>query len=206
MEPRSIYSAPLPQAQQIPQAPAPKSRSKLKAFLLFLLILALVGGVGYGVYSWQTSRNKTATEKLQNNIAELTQQLEDQKAAATESKSTTTKPVGSVVVFDPAGLFDEKETNDLKAKLTNPLSDYTPDKVASIHIEVYTPDKFVTGNGDSKYLVTVINKDGSYSGFAYGSKKSGNTWWIPDCLNKCTFTTEFTKKYPELIKKYKASQ
>lgn len=205
MEPRSIYSAPLPQAQQTHQAPARKSGSKLKVFMITLLVLILVAGVGFGVYMRQSSKNQTITQKLQNNIAELEQQLQDQKAALDKAK-TSSKSSGPVVIYDPAGLFDEKETKDLKAKLVNPLTDYTPDKVASIHIEVYTPDKFVTGNGDSKYLVTVINKDGTYNGFAYGSKKSGNTWWIPDCLNKCTFTTEFTKKYPELIKKYKASQ
>lgn len=206
MEPRSIYSAPVSQAQPTSQAPQLKSGSKLKVFLITLFVLILVAGVGFGVYMWQTNQNKSATQKLQNNIADLEQQLEDQKAAADKAKATTSKTAGPVIIYDPAGLFDEKETNDLKKKLTNPLTDYTPDQVVSMHIEVYTPDKFVTGNGDSKYLVSVINKDGTYSGFAYGSKKSGNSWWTPNCLPKCTFTTEYAKKYPEVIKAYKTGQ
>jgi hypothetical protein len=138
------------------------------------------------------------------NIEAAEQKKEAEEAAEKEAlakKEILQKPI---VVFEPSGVFSDEAKQEITEKLIDPMVDYQPNIFAAIHIEVYSQDKFVGGAGDDKYIVTTIGRSdsGGNGGFLYGSKKKGLDYWVPECLDTCEFSEEYSQKHPEVVEKY----
>lgn len=189
--------------QQYQTQPPKKSGGKVKKFFKFLLILVLLGALGYGGYLFKEERDnanglQSQVDSLKTEIATL--ESADQAQAGDGQQEL-------VVVYEPSGAFNDKEKSELQEKLVGPLADYEPDKYISIIIEENSPDVFVGGDSDDKYLVTAIGEDGVVISFVYGSKKDGIDWYVPECgESDCEFSDEYRQKYPEVVKQYEQSR
>lgn len=195
---------------------AKKSRLRLKIFIPAASLLLLVAASASYILSSPDS--KYAQELSSGHAANDSQKINSSDSVSTTSnielKPTETnsqppekppqKPTSSqpIVVFVPEGVFADKDKQDLRQKLVEPMVDYQPGIYATIHIEVYSQDKFVGGATDSKYIVTTIgnNSQVDTGGFLFGSKKNGLDWWQPECLDTCQFSPEYAQKYPEVVK------
>lgn len=186
-----------------PQQPVPAKAKGGSKRLLFLLVLVLAAAV-YGVYYWQTTERQNSTRELNQRISDL-QAEKNNLEAKTKTEAESADDTKPVVVFTPGGVFKEQEKTDLTNKLVNPMADYNEGKILTVHIEVNSKDKYVIGDQDYKYFVTAIFEGGESSEFLFGSKKTGIDWWTPECLDKCTFTADFKKKYPEVVSKYEST-
>jgi len=174
--------------------------------LLIILIMIVAGFSGYYVYKQNNNTNSSQNSATSQNNTQ--KDSEKNKLDDTEANKNTeaTKAVNTVsakpiVTFQPAGLFTDQEKSELNSRLIEPMTDYYPGQIAVIIIEVNTPQKFVNGNSDDKYLVEAIFSAEKSEGFLYGSKKNGIDWWAPSCFSTCEFTTEYKQKYPEVVKK-----
>lgn len=189
-------------------APKKSKRAPKKVFKSLVIIAVLVG-LGTSTYLFKQEKDKTTSYNnqigtLNNEVNNLKSQVgssDNQPAKEAQAESELVLPV---VVFTPDGIFTEEEKKELNDKVINPLVDYTPDVYVSIDVEIYSQDKFVNGDSDNKYIITTIGKPGKggTGGFIYGSKSKGIDYWTPDCLDKCEFTDEYKKKYPEVVAKY----
>lgn len=68
-------------------------RGKGRTFLKILLVLLLIGGVGYGVYYWQNQQVKEANQKAaaaQAQVVALQKENDDLKANSTEAAEVST--------------------------------------------------------------------------------------------------------------------
>lgn len=91
-----------------------------------------------------------------------------------------------IVVFEPEASINKKEKAELTKMLIEPMIAHQPGVFATIHIEIFSQDKFVGGVSDDKYIITTIGIDGNGNGeFLFGSKKNGLSMWTPECLDAC---------------------
>lgn len=187
--------------------PRLKSRS-----LIFLLALLMALSLAAGGYLLKTAddQNKdlsSPTPPRQN----LTSSEANLGENAVEASSLTEQLVQDqdqqkpIVVFEPEGEFTKEEKQELNEKMVKPMSDYRPDVFVAIHIETYSPYKFVSGADDDKYIVTTVGHEnsGGSGSFLFGSKKKGLDYWTPDCLGSCHFSDEYRQEYPQVVEKYR---
>lgn len=177
----------------------PVDRTKRKKPYLVVFLALVIAGLLLGIIilANQLNAEKQYSSGLYN---DLQAQGKNDGQSAVKTENEDAQPAKAVVVFVPAGVFTDSEKAELKKKLTDPLIAYEKNVVA-VTIEVNTPDKFVAGNSDDKYLVSYIREDGVNGGFLFGSKKSGIDYWIPECLDTCQFSDEFKKNFPEVVEK-----
>ena len=189
--------------------PSSKERIPRKGLLIALAVTVIYVAsalAGYKLYVEKKNNDLIAANdrisSLETKLNEAEEKLNSD--TVTQEKSGADKIGQPRVVFTPDGLFDQKERDELQRKLIAPMVDYEPGLYVAIEIEVITPQKFVIGNGDDKYLVKTIGKEqqGGTGGFLYGSKKNGIDWWVADCgMGPCKFTPEYRAKYPEVVRK-----
>jgi len=103
--------------------------------------------------------------------------------------------------YVPEGLFTDDEKEQLQEKLLDPFFDfYHEDEelyTALIIVKLSSADD----EGDFRFDIQTLDKNGNYGGFLYGEGKKLE-WWLPDCLDGCEFSKEFEEKYPEIIEEY----
>lgn len=196
---------------------AKKSRLRLKIFIPAASLLLLVATSAVYItsspdsrYAQELSSRFTANDAQEVNSPDSVFTAKNIEAKTTETKNAQVhaqsppKPTPSqpIVVFEPEGVFADKDKQDLRQKLVEPMVDYQPGIYAAIHVEVYSQDKFVGGSADPKYIVTTIGNQGQAGtgGFLFGSKKKALDWWQPECLETCQFSPEYVQKYPDVVK------
>jgi len=103
--------------------------------------------------------------------------------------------------YVPEGIFTDNEKEQLQEKLLDPFFDfYHEDEelyIALIIVKLSSADD----EGDFRFDIQTLDKNGNYGGFLYGEGKKLE-WWLPDCLDGCEFSKEFEEKYPEIIEEY----
>lgn len=186
-----------------------KNSKKYVRTLMFIIIVL----VTLAVYVIQSSRLNNIISDQDKTISELEQQLTLLEEVI-ENSETTAKADDSVeqkqedvqqtldlpfIKYVPGGLFDDDEKRQLQEKLLDPFFDFNgKDNYVAVIIEKI---EGADNEGDFKFDVQILNKNGSYGGFLYG-EGDRLEWWLPDCLDGCTFTDEFQEKYPELVEEY----
>ncbi|MBW3568626.1 hypothetical protein KY385_00650 [Candidatus Parcubacteria bacterium] len=189
-----------------------KFKSKVIAPASIILVIVSLVSLSYILKAEQDSAhdyNNEVIVPMSEAPALNTEPALSKEAASTSDKVPTLdkkepEEQKTIVVFEPEGLFSDKEKQELMDKLVNPMVDYHPNTFAAIHIEAYSQDKFVGGESDDKYIVTTIGYEGrgGKGGFLYGSKKRGLEYWVPECQETCEFSEDYRQKYPEVVKKY----
>jgi len=88
----------------------------------------------------------------------------------------------------------------------NPYVDYEKEiqkmNPISIQIEKYTEEE-ISKQTYARYMykIDVIMETG-HSGWLEREKGKNIDYWIPECMDECSFSESFKAKYPEVIKKY----
>ena len=155
--------------------------------LLFFLALILIALTGLTVYFWQNYEKEKAINALKKSIS----------AVDISTKIIETKRA-PVVVYIPNGLFTEDEIVEINKKFVKPFIDWNSDNNQnSVSISVEKPYTAITGY---QYKVTYINEGGGNGGFLYGTT-TPLEWWLPECLDSCSFSAEFEAKYPDIVAK-----
>lgn len=188
-----VKEGPAPEPPIVPKTN--KDQKKVVMFLLTALLILALGAAGW-LY-WQLSQKKDQLTIKGSEITSL------QKTIADSGDKTSTKDRASstdglpVIVFSPGGLFTTGEKTEITNKMINPYKAWHSDQgdsVVSIHVQQNT------SISASQYDVNVINRDGVYEGFLYGSiDRASQDWWTPTCMDACTFSTSFRATYPEVV-------
>jgi len=181
----------------------------LKKYALFFIpfLLLLVSLAGF--FLFRISFLQRAIETKDKSLADLDQKLTllekavDQQPEVKQEKLEKQTVSGDqpFIIFVPAGKFSEDEKKELVKKLVDPLIDFNAQENISFLSIVITLITEADKEGDFRYDVSTLDKDGNYGGFLYGEDKKLE-WWIPDCLEKCNFLDDFTDNYPEIVEIY----
>lgn len=97
------------------------------------------------------------------------------------------------VVYTPGGQFSESERSQLTERLVNPFFDFQSDQ----------GQRFLTmsiaRSIEGAYTFTAISDEGVTHQAAINRRSGAFDWWVPDCLDGCTFSKSFAEKYPEIV-------
>lgn len=193
-----------PQQNTTPSPHGEKTGRKYKKPLLLSLVVLLIAASVAGLYYWQQSKIDPLQAQIQqlereNNALKATKDAGGDSATSDAESASVTLPI---VGFIPDGKFTAEEKKELMEKVVNPMHDYTPEQYAAVVIEYFEPNKFLNAD-DKKYIITTLGeKDGQWGGFMMGSKSTGTIeWWVPECMDTCTFSDEYKSKYPEVVKR-----
>lgn len=184
-------------------------------WVIFIVAILLIISSGTGVYFWQEkiiAKNNSDHEKAllesQKEKLDLEKELKDSQeqlislAAANSNDSQLKLPV---IQFTP-DTFSQDEKNELTEKVINPYVDYEKElqkmNLISIQIEKYTEEE-ISKQTYARYMykIDVIMETG-HSGWLEREKGKNIDYWIPECMDECSFSESFKAKYPEVIKKY----
>ncbi len=195
-----VTPTPAPQVDPFkPDAPSPvkggsgksrKSRGGLKVFMLILLVLVLLGGVGYGTFYWQHQH----VDRLIAQRGELNKEIADLNAHMAEMEAENAKLTKEV----PTTLTtDEQVIAAVKAYCEAGVDPTTAKSLVYIQGTMGPSKKKILYSTDKKYAevnagcaATATTADG---GKNYILKYSDNTWVVIDSGTQANATT--TKLY-----------
>lgn len=161
-----------------------KGESNVLVFFLALVLIALSSST---LYFWQNYEKERLANAIRNSTA-----ARDTPARVIESKKVP------VVIYTPDGLFTEDEIVEINKKFIKPFLDWNSgNSQNTLSISVEKPYPAIA---DYQYRVTYINEGGGNGGFLYGTT-TPLEWWLPECLDSCSFSAEFEAKYPEIVAK-----
>lgn len=109
----------------------------------------------------------------------------------TQAKQDVVLPV---VVYEPSGLFSDKDKEELAKKVIQPFFDYNNEEEMIFIAMVINKDE------SAKYSYMAINKNGGYESSVLTKKNDQFEYWVPDCMGPCEFSQSFKGKYPEIVK------
>ena len=166
--------------------------SKVLAGILFVALpfLGFYGGMRYqtSVTPAQLPPEKAcASCQTQKNISPTPMPT----PMPTQSKQDVLLPV---VVYEPSGLFNDKDKEELNKKVTGPFFDYNNEK-EMIFIAI-----IINKDVSAKYSYMAINKNGGYESSVLTKKNDQFDYWVPGCMGPCEFSQSFKDKYPEIVK------
>jgi len=100
-----------------------------------------------------------------------------------------------VVSWDRPGLLSQSDRDDLQARLIDPYFDYhNGSRIAYIAMIITVP-----ATEGEPYEVRTIHRNGGGEGFFFGRRGEDSSWWYPECLGECDFSSSFSAKYPEIV-------
>lgn len=151
------------------------------------------------VSSWETK-----ARELTDQNAQLKKDLAAAKTDSAKTSDTESVPIKNlpVVTYERAGLGNDALFAEFDQKLVGPLRDWALDNghtLLTLNIEI--PE-----NDGEEFIYTAIYDDGGSEGSIFGSKGEPLDWWVPSCLDQCTFSAEFKTKYPQVIQQYNTGQ
>lgn len=168
-----------------------KQKGNIKIIVLLVAAFVLVAFYFFSSKSSDSEMMKdsreTSTMPKENSLMEE-EVVEDEITA--ESDRT-------VVVYTPSGLFSEAEKTELGQKLIAPFLEFNLEndtRYLTVDITKHDP---LPDHG-YRYEVDAIGEGGLYTAFLFGSSDPLE-WWIPDCLDGCTFSESFSEAYPEIV-------
>jgi len=105
------------------------------------------------------------------------------------------------IKYVPEGIFTDDEKEQLQEKLVEPFFDFYHEE--EISYIAFIIEKLISADdeGDYRFDIQTLDKNGNYGGFLYGEGKKLE-WWLPDCLDGCEFSEKFEEEYPEIIEEY----
>jgi|SRR3989344_3394363 len=172
-----------------------KDQKKLTMFLLTALLILALGAAGW-LY-WQLSQKKDQLTIKGSEITSLEKKLADSSDKTGTKDTTSGTDDLPVIVFSPGGLFTTSEKTEITNKMLNPYKAWHRDQgdsVVSIHVQQNT------SISASQYDVNAIYRNSVYEGFLYGTiDAASQDWWVPTCLDACTFSASFRATYPEVV-------
>jgi len=177
--------------------------------LLILVILGMLGGVGYYVYEAQKDSDKSLSSASQTELQ-----------APTEKTTTTTETQTQPKAVFTGTSFTQNEEDELTKKLVEPYYAYNDQdktikiqdkgkegyrKITSFSIEKYSDAEYSAQPSYAKfgYGIDVMQEGDVKTGFLFAENRKID-WWIPECgFNgeyECVYSEEFKSKYPEIVK------
>lgn len=104
-----------------------------------------------------------------------------------------------LVFYEREGLIDNAVKTQFKNKLIDPMTDYYGDTNNAneghlINIVIEVPE-----NVGDEYIVSAYFLEGYHQGFLYGVRGENLDWWLPMCMEYCTFSAAYEAKYPEIV-------
>ena len=173
--------------------------------LTTILLIVLIGTV---VFFWQNYKRlkSSNTEPQVQKLVEEEKPVDNNVAGTIAPSPATASPDTpnptpseenkTEVIFVSNGLFTEEEKVELYEKLIEPFLDFQKDSnIQTLTLEI---EKSSLQNAGYKYKVSYINKGGSKGGLLFGLN-TPLEWWLPECLNGCSFSDSFKEKYPEIV-------
>lgn len=177
--------------------------------ITWLAVSMMIAAAGIGVWMWQRVQNDDEVATLKNQISVFEQNNtnngqssptnineDDNNSQVSSSGNETNNSVNSsnlpVVIFDPSGLFNDALKQSIKQNITEPMTlyqQYQNQPVVAFHVQ--------TSQVEGEYSVTAIMQNEAYSQFMIGGDKGIK--WIPVCMDRCTFSEEFSTKYPDIV-------
>jgi len=112
------------------------------------------------------------------------------------------------IVFGPSITSDE-EKMEIKKKLLDPYVDFNQSaesKENSTYLFIInknTQKEFDENKNSYLYQISTIRTNGDSGGWVDGKIGSPLEYWSPTCMGDCKFSVEFSKKYPDIVNKYK---
>lgn len=167
-------------------------------------ILILLVGVVAAYIAFISDRSNSTNPK--GSVAEFvptpTQEIQPSTPVATVSGEI--KPPADEA---KAKLMIESESTipgvwrtELQKKIIDPFFDYYSDdsenKLVSLTIRINQQ----ANKNFYPYLAEAVFKNESKLSFVIEKNNNTFNWWRPECLDKCKFSTEFSEKYPEIVK------
>lgn len=168
---------------------------KIWIFILIGIVIVLVGisaflyGQNQGV-----ERNGAATTENANIDSEnvLTENL-------SLSPTITKENEAPVVVFEAEGAFPSGVVSQIRSKVVEPFIDFKKDNQPGELVSVQVSLNPHPSKNEFPYLLNAIYKNGGNEGFVIRQTNGVIDWYIPECLNGCQFSEEFSTKYPEIV-------
>lgn len=102
-----------------------------------------------------------------------------------------------VYMFTPRDAFSETEKSEIFDKALYPLVIWEREigkKVVGINVRRSSENL-------GKYTIDYMENDGSSGAFFYG-EASPLEWWVPTCEGNCNFSSEYERKFPEVVSQY----
>jgi hypothetical protein len=170
-----------------------------KVHTTWFTIALLVAAAGAGLFLWQRQQNDDEIQRLKEQIATLSgvpvAELESSTPTETASEEieSTIKQL-PVVVFEPAGRFDDALIATFRDEVINPLTQYSADNGIQVTAFLIEP-----AQTEDEYVVNTIYADGAYSGFLTGSPDIS---WTPECLDApCELSDIFVTRFPDIAER-----
>src|SRR3989344_6332928 len=170
--------------------------------LPYLLLVILLVSVA-GMYSYLKGVG-ISTDFVSNEITSSPQPTEkSNNDNIIPTKIVTISPtpeVTPIVVFESGGTISREDKYEINKKISDPLIDYYYDQNGKGYIIAVSIAKNSNdSDGSYPYSIKAIFRDGATYGTLIKKGTSGLDWWYPECVNSCSFSDSFKKKYPEIV-------
>lgn len=179
-----------------------KQSGNIVVILSLLLAVGASFAAGYFYLQAHTANPSIDSAMVPKQVIKNSPVME---VTSTVSPVATIKPSSghtAVVVYE-GPLSSNPDKSAIQAKIVNPLLDYYADENG----EGYIASVMISENAyDSKstypYSASVVLKNGGNMGFVIDKPNGVIKYWAPECM-VCTFSADFTAKYPDIVKLYK---
>lgn len=178
---------------------------KAQGLLISFLVVLIVGAsFAAGYFFVKSQKSTTPSVSDQKIIVTPTISTSPTNGVVATVGPTSTPKTGhtAVVVFEPplGGEFADKAA--IQTKIVNPFLDYYADENGEGFLVSLSIAKNLQESKTAyPYTANAIFNNGGNSGFTIAKTDGVIPWWAPDCM-KCTFSTSFKAKYPEIVKQY----
>jgi hypothetical protein len=102
-----------------------------------------------------------------------------------------------VIVYEPSGLFNAGDKEQLSNKIINPFFDYNNEKEINFIAMVVSKKP----SEEYEYSFMAIHKDGGYQSSVIVKQNGVFGYWFPECMGPCEFSQSYKEKYPEVVKR-----
>lgn len=168
---------------------------------LFVLVLLLVAAVGVAAYLYGQNRVLNSGNPENSTRASvspvLTQVISITPPAATQSVLPPGGP--TTITIDAELSLPPQDVTEITTRNINPFLDWQKDQHQKVTLIK------VVKNGNSAtypYKFEYAMASGANGGYLIPRKDGHLDWFMPECLNVCSFTDSFKAKYPEIISQY----
>jgi hypothetical protein len=189
-----------------------KGNSTIVVYIIIALLVAALGvSVGYILRDQKPDTTNLQSKDVQS--SESSREL-IVNISPTPTQFMVAPPLVPTIVekkvpvaFSPSGKFSVELKKDLETRLAQPFIDYNNDpkhnmiRVASITFNYLDSD---TAGYLPVAMDAVLENGGTNGQLVF--KEKGNekpAWFMPECMITCTFSEEFSTKYPALVAEYK---
>lgn len=187
----------IPSQQQVRYNQLVKGQQILLLLLGFIPIII----IGLGIYLF--SNYKTIQRNIvENKVGKTSEEIRREINPIIPTPTIAITQESVAIVWNNTA---QEEREEILQKVIRPYIDYYQDETHISHsgrVGLYTVIINASDNVAIPYVLTAEFKNGRNE--MIGIKKTDGriVWWVPECVRNCIFSSNFSKKYPEIVKRF----